>query len=242
MSSPGGRQRYSQDCTGTIGCVRGGGTLESKAELGELGCPRTAKGSQVRRCLSPGGEGAGPCPRALPGLGCFVAVTQPRLVSMPHAAGLHTCGREAPAREARGDWSITGTCQLWSDLACLFFALAGLAVMEVAPSFSSVLKDCAVIEGQDFVLQCSVQGTPVPQITWLLNGEFPLLQPLAACVLTWLVPFITQSHTRYREITGPWSRRCLAGDAGPSYSSLSLELLPHVNNGHCLPGGSCKLT
>uniref|UniRef100_H0V3V2 Myosin light chain kinase, smooth muscle n=1 Tax=Cavia porcellus TaxID=10141 RepID=H0V3V2_CAVPO len=42
---------------------------------------------------------------------------------------------------------------------------------QMAPSFSSVLKDCTVIEGQDFVLQCSVQGTPVPQITWLLNGQ-----------------------------------------------------------------------
>ncbi|XP_023372047.1 myosin light chain kinase, smooth muscle isoform X1 [Otolemur garnettii] len=46
-----------------------------------------------------------------------------------------------------------------------------VVVMEVAPSFSSVLKDCSVIEGQDFVLQCSVQGTPVPRITWLLNGQ-----------------------------------------------------------------------
>ncbi|XP_010616381.1 myosin light chain kinase, smooth muscle isoform X1 [Fukomys damarensis] len=45
------------------------------------------------------------------------------------------------------------------------------AKMEVAPSFSSVLKDCTVVEGQDFVLQCSVQGNPVPQITWLLNGQ-----------------------------------------------------------------------
>ncbi|KAM5281750.1 myosin light chain kinase, smooth muscle isoform 2-T2 [Ctenodactylus gundi] len=51
------------------------------------------------------------------------------------------------------------------------FRCEGLAMMKVAPSFSSVLKDCTVIEGQDFVLQCSVQGTPVPQITWLLNGQ-----------------------------------------------------------------------
>ncbi|XP_025233077.1 myosin light chain kinase, smooth muscle isoform X4 [Theropithecus gelada] len=51
------------------------------------------------------------------------------------------------------------------------FRCEGLAVIEVAPSFSSVLKDCTVIEGQDFVLQCSVRGTPVPQITWLLNGQ-----------------------------------------------------------------------
>nr|XP_014332953.1 PREDICTED: myosin light chain kinase, smooth muscle isoform X4 [Bos mutus] len=45
------------------------------------------------------------------------------------------------------------------------------AVMEVAPSFSSALKDCTVVEGQDFVLRCSVQGTPLPRITWLLNGQ-----------------------------------------------------------------------
>ncbi|XP_007449750.1 PREDICTED: myosin light chain kinase, smooth muscle isoform X2 [Lipotes vexillifer] len=51
------------------------------------------------------------------------------------------------------------------------FRCEGLAVMEAAPSFSSVLKDCTVVEGQDFVLQCSVQGTPVPRITWLLNGQ-----------------------------------------------------------------------
>uniref|UniRef100_A0A8C0CKD5 Myosin light chain kinase, smooth muscle n=1 Tax=Balaenoptera musculus TaxID=9771 RepID=A0A8C0CKD5_BALMU len=51
------------------------------------------------------------------------------------------------------------------------FRCEGLAMMETAPSFSSVLKDCTVVEGQDFVLQCSVQGTPVPRITWLLNGQ-----------------------------------------------------------------------
>ncbi|XP_008568646.1 PREDICTED: myosin light chain kinase, smooth muscle isoform X8 [Galeopterus variegatus] len=54
------------------------------------------------------------------------------------------------------------------------------AMMEVAPSFSSVLKDCTVIEGQDFVLQCSVQGTPVPQITWLLNG-WPIQYAHSTC-------------------------------------------------------------
>ncbi|KAM6222742.1 myosin light chain kinase, smooth muscle isoform 6-T6 [Rhynchocyon petersi] len=51
------------------------------------------------------------------------------------------------------------------------FRCEGLAVKESAPSFSSVLKDHTVSEGQDFVLKCSVQGTPVPQITWLLNGQ-----------------------------------------------------------------------
>ncbi|XP_054828903.1 myosin light chain kinase, smooth muscle-like [Eublepharis macularius] len=44
-------------------------------------------------------------------------------------------------------------------------------VKEVAPHFSSELKSCSVGEGQDFVLQCSVEGTPVPQITWLLKDQ-----------------------------------------------------------------------
>lgn len=52
-------------------------------------------------------------------------------------------------------------------------------MVEVAPSFSSVLRDCTIIEGQDFVLQCSVKGTPVPRITWLLNGESPAPVPVA---------------------------------------------------------------
>ncbi|XP_039096562.1 myosin light chain kinase, smooth muscle isoform X5 [Hyaena hyaena] len=60
------------------------------------------------------------------------------------------------------------------------FRCEGPAVMEVAPSFSSVLKDCTVIEGQDFVLRCSVQGIPVPQITWLLN-EQPIQYAHSSC-------------------------------------------------------------
>ncbi|XP_006259476.3 myosin light chain kinase, smooth muscle isoform X1 [Alligator mississippiensis] len=44
-------------------------------------------------------------------------------------------------------------------------------VEEVTPCFSSILKGCSVSEGQDFVLQCSVEGIPMPQITWLLNDQ-----------------------------------------------------------------------
>ncbi|XP_076974239.1 myosin light chain kinase, smooth muscle isoform X2 [Tamandua tetradactyla] len=55
-----------------------------------------------------------------------------------------------------------------------------LARMEVPPSFSRGLKDCTIIEGQDFVLQCLVQGTPKPQITWLLN-EQPIQYAHSTC-------------------------------------------------------------
>uniref|UniRef100_A0A8C7H5Z0 Myosin light chain kinase, smooth muscle n=1 Tax=Oncorhynchus kisutch TaxID=8019 RepID=A0A8C7H5Z0_ONCKI len=42
------------------------------------------------------------------------------------------------------------------------------------PAFSTVLKGCSVSEGQDFLLQCSVEGEPLPNISWLLNGERPV--------------------------------------------------------------------
>ncbi|XP_067891431.1 myosin light chain kinase, smooth muscle-like isoform X2 [Heterodontus francisci] len=42
---------------------------------------------------------------------------------------------------------------------------------EVPPFFTSVLKECRVSEGQDFVLQCSVVGKPRPEVTWLVNDK-----------------------------------------------------------------------
>ncbi|KAL0963763.1 hypothetical protein UPYG_G00313190 [Umbra pygmaea] len=39
------------------------------------------------------------------------------------------------------------------------------------PSFSTVLKGCSVSEGQDIHLQCSVEGKPLPNVSWLLNDK-----------------------------------------------------------------------
>uniref|UniRef100_A0A2K5CZT1 Myosin light chain kinase, smooth muscle n=1 Tax=Aotus nancymaae TaxID=37293 RepID=A0A2K5CZT1_AOTNA len=80
-------------------------------------------------------------------------------------SGTYSC----TASNARGQVSCSWTLQV-----------ERLAVMEVAPSFSSVLKDCTVTEGQDFVLQCSVRGTPGPRITWLLNGQ-PIQYARSTC-------------------------------------------------------------
>ncbi|XP_027700953.1 myosin light chain kinase, smooth muscle [Vombatus ursinus] len=44
-------------------------------------------------------------------------------------------------------------------------------VNRMAPSFSSVLKGCTVIEGEDFVLQCTIEGQPTPYVSWLLNDR-----------------------------------------------------------------------
>ncbi|XP_053519067.1 myosin light chain kinase, smooth muscle isoform X2 [Artibeus jamaicensis] len=82
----------------------------------------------------------------------------------------YLCLLKARARDS-GNYSCTAS-NVRGQVSCDWTLLVKkLAAMEVAPSLSSVLKDCTVIEGQDFVLQCSVQGTPVPQITWLLNEK-----------------------------------------------------------------------
>ncbi|XP_044892261.1 myosin light chain kinase, smooth muscle isoform X4 [Felis catus] len=91
----------------------------------------------------------------------------------------HLCLLRARARDS-GNYSCTAS-NVQGQASCGWTLLVKqLAVMEVAPSFSSVLKDCTVIEGQDFVLQCSVQGIPVPQITWLLN-EQPIQYAHSSC-------------------------------------------------------------
>ncbi|XP_006884284.1 PREDICTED: myosin light chain kinase, smooth muscle isoform X4 [Elephantulus edwardii] len=86
-------------------------------------------------------------------------------------AGSHfLCLLRARVRDS-GKYSCTAS-SVRGQVSCSWTLLVKRPTMTgVAPSFSSVLKDCTVIEGQDFMLKCSVQGTPVPQITWLLNGQ-----------------------------------------------------------------------
>ncbi|XP_004873682.1 myosin light chain kinase, smooth muscle isoform X2 [Heterocephalus glaber] len=87
-----------------------------------------------------------------------------------HGGSHYLCLLRARARDS-GQYSCTAS-NSQGQVSCTWTLLVEKPVeMEVVPSFSSVLKDCTVIEGQDFVLQCSVQGTPVPQIIWLLNGQ-----------------------------------------------------------------------
>uniref|UniRef100_A0A2R9A960 Myosin light chain kinase, smooth muscle n=1 Tax=Pan paniscus TaxID=9597 RepID=A0A2R9A960_PANPA len=95
-------------------------------------------------------------------------------------AGSHyLCLLKARTRDS-GTYSCTAS-NAQGQVSCSWtLQVERLAVMEVAPSFSSVLKDCTVIEGQDFVLQCSVRGTPVPRITWLLNGQ-PIQYARSTC-------------------------------------------------------------
>lgn len=91
----------------------------------------------------------------------------------------YLCLRRARARDS-GNYTCTAA-NVRGQVSCSWTLLVRrLTMKDVAPSFSSVLKDCAVVEGQDFVLQCSVQGIPVPRITWLLN-EQPIQYAHSTC-------------------------------------------------------------
>ncbi|XP_062064938.1 myosin light chain kinase, smooth muscle isoform X1 [Lepus europaeus] len=93
------------------------------------------------------------------------------IVEIFEDAGSHyLCLPRARARDG-GKYSCTASNPQGQASCSWTLLVHRRATMEVAPSFSSVLKDCSVTEGQDFVLQCSVQGTPAPRITWLLNGQ-----------------------------------------------------------------------
>nr|XP_045758961.1 myosin light chain kinase, smooth muscle isoform X1 [Mirounga angustirostris] len=102
------------------------------------------------------------------------------MVEVYEEGGCHyLCLLRARARDS-GTYSCTAS-NVRGQMSCSWTLLVKrLAATEVAPSFSRVLKDCTVVEGQDFVLQCSVQGTPVPQITWLLN-EQPIQYAHSSC-------------------------------------------------------------
>ncbi|XP_048202738.1 myosin light chain kinase, smooth muscle isoform X2 [Perognathus longimembris pacificus] len=89
------------------------------------------------------------------------------------------CLLRARARDS-GKYSCTASNSQGQVSCSWTLSVERPAIMKVAPSFSSVLKDCTVIEGQDFVMQCSVQGTPVPRISWMLNGQ-PIQYARSTC-------------------------------------------------------------
>lgn len=89
------------------------------------------------------------------------------------------CLLRTQARDS-GNYSCTATNARGQVSCCWTLTVKRMATREAAPTFSSVLKDCTVVEGQDFILRCSVQGSPVPQITWLLNGQ-PIQYARSTC-------------------------------------------------------------
>ncbi|XP_071419035.1 myosin light chain kinase, smooth muscle isoform X3 [Pithys albifrons albifrons] len=85
--------------------------------------------------------------------------------------GIHCLWLKKACLRDSGSYSCTAVNPNGQTSTSWLLTVSRPKVEEVAPCFSSVLKGCAVSEGQDFVLQCCVGGVPVPHITWLLNDQ-----------------------------------------------------------------------
>ncbi|KAG7466950.1 hypothetical protein MATL_G00147860 [Megalops atlanticus] len=92
-------------------------------------------------------------------------------VSVRQEGDLHLLCLERVCKAAAGMYGCTATNSRGKASATWTLNVRSPRLEGRAPVFTSVLKDCSVSEGQDFVLQCSVEGKPPPHITWLLNDK-----------------------------------------------------------------------
>lgn len=70
-----------------------------------------------------------------------------------------------------GSYSCTASNSRGQLSRCWTLSVKGSKGKELPPAFTSKLKDCTVSEGQDFVLECLVEGKPPPHVTWLVNDK-----------------------------------------------------------------------
>ncbi|XP_051875722.1 myosin light chain kinase, smooth muscle-like isoform X2 [Pristis pectinata] len=82
----------------------------------------------------------------------------------------HLCFNNISVSDS-GSYSCTASNSRGQVSRCWTLSVKGSKAKETPPVFTSKLKECTVSEGQDFVLECSVDGKPQPRITWLVNDK-----------------------------------------------------------------------
>ncbi|XP_072331662.1 myosin light chain kinase, smooth muscle-like isoform X2 [Scyliorhinus torazame] len=92
-------------------------------------------------------------------------------VEMYEKDGIQYLGLRNVNMADNGSYSCTATNRRGQFSRTWTLSVKGSQEEDVPPFFTSVLKECKVSEGQDFVLQCSLDGKPQPQITWLVNDK-----------------------------------------------------------------------
>ncbi|XP_051998180.1 myosin light chain kinase, smooth muscle-like isoform X3 [Xyrauchen texanus] len=70
-----------------------------------------------------------------------------------------------------GPYSCTATNKRGKTTVHWSLSVKSVQVEGKPPVFSSALRDHSVCEGEDFRLQCSVEGRPLPELSWLLNDK-----------------------------------------------------------------------
>ncbi|XP_062908318.1 myosin light chain kinase, smooth muscle-like isoform X1 [Mobula hypostoma] len=82
----------------------------------------------------------------------------------------HICFNNISVSDS-GSYSCTASNNRGQVSRCWTLTVKGSRAKEMPPVFTSKLKDCTVSEGQDFVLECSVDSKSQPRITWLVNDK-----------------------------------------------------------------------
>ncbi|KAJ8253328.1 hypothetical protein GJAV_G00211680 [Gymnothorax javanicus] len=90
---------------------------------------------------------------------------------MQQRGNTHLLSLERVRKEHGGVYGCTATNSRGTVTASWTLSITSPKPEGQAPVFSSVLTDCTVSEGQALILQCSVEGKPQPQISWLLNEK-----------------------------------------------------------------------
>uniref|UniRef100_A0A8C1TLV7 Myosin light chain kinase, smooth muscle n=1 Tax=Cyprinus carpio TaxID=7962 RepID=A0A8C1TLV7_CYPCA len=90
-------------------------------------------------------------------------------VSTRQEGSLHVLCLESAHITDTGQYGCTAANTRGKTAAHWSLTVKRVRVEAKPPVFSSPLKDCSVLEGQEFVLQCSVEGRPLPELTWLHN-------------------------------------------------------------------------
>ncbi|XP_039503094.1 myosin light chain kinase, smooth muscle isoform X2 [Pimephales promelas] len=92
-------------------------------------------------------------------------------VSTRQEGSLHVLCLENAHITDTGQYGCTATNKKGKTAVHWSLTVKRARVEAKAPVFSSTLKDCSVSEGQDFILQCSVEGRPLPEISWMHNDK-----------------------------------------------------------------------
>lgn len=100
-----------------------------------------------------------------------VPVSQRAGFSTRHEGRLHFLCLENAHITDTGQYSCSAINKRGKTTAHWMLTVKSLRVEGRCPVFSSTLTDCSVTEGQDFCLQCSVEGRPQPEVSWLLNDK-----------------------------------------------------------------------
>ncbi|XP_061083193.1 myosin light chain kinase, smooth muscle [Conger conger] len=92
-------------------------------------------------------------------------------IKMQQRGDAHLLSLEGVRKEQGGAYGCAANNSRGTASASWTLSVSSPKLEGRAPVFSSELEDCTVSEGQDFILQCTVEGEPVPQVNWLLNDK-----------------------------------------------------------------------